>query len=161
MRNRGTCLPSDATFMSRLNAVTPTSMLPPLSILVMRSSSFGSGYGFVRLHLVVVDINYHWAVRNQGVRYVWRFLQDASPYCTSMSCNRVEGAQTCCNDRFVFGYARDNSTYSLFLLHPVRYQGDTFTLISVGAGKLSNWMPHLRFVSSLWSTSMMPFGLLP
>ena len=30
--------PSDATFMSRLHASTPTSMLPPLSILVMRPS---------------------------------------------------------------------------------------------------------------------------
>ena len=123
--------------MSRLEAMNPTSMLPPLSIMVMRPSSSGSGYGFVRLHRVVVDINYHWAARNQGVRYVWKFLQDASSpyYCTPMSCNRVEGAQTYCNDRFVFGYARDNSTYPLFLLHPVRYQGDTFTLISVGSGE--------------------------
>ena len=44
--------PSDATFMSRLHATTPTSMLPPLSILVMRPSPSRSGYEFVRLHLV-------------------------------------------------------------------------------------------------------------
>ena len=147
--SRNLSAPSDATFMSRLNASTPTSMLPPLSILVMRPSSSGSGYGFVRLHLVVVDINYHWAARNQGVRYVWSFLKDASPYCTPMSCNRVEGAQTYCNDRFVFGYARDNSTYPLFLLHPVRYQGDTFTLISVGSGGAFqlNATPEIRILS--------------
>ena len=102
--------PSDATFISRLHASTPTSMLPPLSILVMRPSPSGSGYGFVRLHLVVVDVNYHWAARNHGVRYVWSFLKDASPYCTPMSCGRVEGTQTFCNERFVFGYARDKST---------------------------------------------------
>ena len=51
--------PSDATFMSRLHATTPTSMLPPLSILVMRPSPSRSGYEFVSLHLVVVDVNYH------------------------------------------------------------------------------------------------------
>ena len=35
--------PSYATFISRLEAMTPTSMLPPLSIVVMRPSSSGSG----------------------------------------------------------------------------------------------------------------------
>ena len=104
--------PSDATFMSRLHASTPTSMLPPLSILVMRPQFFWVWIGFVRLHLVVVDVNYHWAARNQDVKYVWSFLKDASPYCTPASCGRVEGTQTYCNDRFVFGYARDNSTLS-------------------------------------------------
>ena len=140
--------PTDATFMSRLHASTPTSMLPPLSILVMRPSSSGSGYGFVRLHLVVVDVNYHWAARNQGVKYVWSFLKDASPYCAPMSCGRVEGTQTYCNERFVFGYARDNSTYPLFLLHPVREHGDTFTLISVGGGEafLLNATPEIRIL---------------
>ena len=86
--------PSDATFMSRLEAITPTSLLPPLSIVAMRPSPSGPGYGFMRLHLVVVDIHHHWAARNQGVRYVWKFLDDASPYCTPMSCNRAAGAQT-------------------------------------------------------------------
>ena len=81
--------PSDATFMSRLHATTPTSMLPPLSILVMRPSPSRSGYEFVRLHLVVVDVNYHWATRNHSVRYIWPFLKDASPYCTPMSCDRT------------------------------------------------------------------------
>ena len=52
--------PSDATFMSRLHATTPTSMLPPLSILAMRPSPSRSGYEFMRLHLVVVDVNYHY-----------------------------------------------------------------------------------------------------
>ena len=28
-----------------------------------------AGYGFVRLHLLVVDVNYHWAARNQGVKW--------------------------------------------------------------------------------------------
>ena len=126
--------PSDATFMSRLHATTPTSMLPPLAILVMRPSPSRSGYEFVRLHLVVVDVNYHWATRNHGVRYIWPFLKYASPYCTPMACDRDSGAQPFCNERFAFGYARDNSTYPLFLLHPVREQGDTFTLISVRGG---------------------------
>ena len=152
--------PFDATFMSRPHASTSTSMLPPLSILVMRPSSSGSGYGFVRLHLVVVDVNYHWAARNQGVKYVWSFLKDASPYCTPMSCGRVEGMQTFCNERFVFGYARDNSTYSLFLLHPVREHGDT--LISVGGGEafLLNATPEIcilpleHFYDAFRATSM-------
>ena len=134
--------------MSRLHASTPTSMLPPLSILVMRSSSSGSGYGFVRLHLVVVDANYHWAACNQGVKYVWSFLKDSSSYCTPMSCGKVEGTQTYCNERFVFGYARDNSTYPLFLLHPVREHEDTFTLISVGGGEAFqlNATPEIRIL---------------
>ena len=102
----------------------------------------------MRLHLVVVDVNYHWATRNHGVRYVWSFLKDASPYCTPMSCGRVEGTQTFCNERFAFGYARDNSTYPLFLLHPVREQGDTFTLISVRGGEafLLNAIPEIRIL---------------
>ena len=103
---------------------------PPLSILVMRPSPSRSGYEFMRLHLVVVDVNYHWATRNHGVRYKWPFLKYASPYCTPMACDRDSGAQPFCNERFAFGYARDNSTCPLFLLHPVREQGDTFTLIS-------------------------------
>ena len=149
--------PSDATFMSRLHATTPTSMLPPLCILVMRPSPSRSGYEFVRLHLVVVDVNYHWATRNHGVRYIWPFLKDASPYCTPMACDRDLGAQPFCNERFAFGYAKDNSTYPLFLLHPVREQGDTFSLISVRGGDafLLNSTPEN--VSSLWNTSLMPF----
>ena len=35
------------------------------------------------------------------------------------------------NDRFLFGYARDNSAFPLFLLRPVRYQQESFTLISM------------------------------
>ena len=141
--------PSDATFMSRLHATTPTSMLPPLSILVMRPSPSRSGYEFVRLHLVVVDVNYHWATRNHGVRYIWPFLKDASPYCTPMACDRDSGAQPFCNERFAFGYAKDNSTYPLFLLHPVREQGDTFSLISVRGGDafLLNSTPEIRILS--------------
>ena len=140
--------PSDATFMSRLHATSPTSMLPPLSILVMRPSPSRSGYEFVRLHLVVVDVNYHWATRNHGVRYTWPFLKDASPYCTPMSCGGDAGAQSFCNERFAFGYARDNSTYPLFLLHPVREQGDTFSLISVRGGDafLLNSTPEIRIL---------------
>ena len=47
--------------------------------------------------------------------------------------------------------------YVLFLLHPVREQGDTFTLISVRGGDafLLNSTPEIRIL--LWSTSMMPF----
>ena len=104
----------------------------------------------VRLHvLVVVDVNYHWATRNHGVRYIWPFLKDASPYCTPMSCDRDSGAQPFCNERFAFGYARDNSTYPLFLLHPVREQGDTFSLISVRGGDafLLNSTPEIRILS--------------
>ena len=140
--------PSDATFMSRLHATMPTSMLPPLSILVVRPSPSRSGYEFVRLHLVVVDVNYHWATRNHGVRYIWSFLKDASPYCTPMSCGRDAGAQAFCNERFAFGYARDNSTFPLFLLHPVREQGDTFSLISVRGGDafLLNSTPEIRIL---------------
>ena len=65
-----------------------------------------------------------------------------------MSCGRDEGAQAFCNERFAFGYARDNSTYPLFLLHPVREQGDTFTLISVRGGDafLLNSTPEIRIL---------------
>ena len=48
----------------------------------------------------------------------------------------------------MFGYARDNSTYPLFLLHPVREHGDTFTLISVRGGEAFrlNATPEIRIL---------------
>ena len=65
-----------------------------------------------------------------------------------MSCGSDAGAQAFCNERFAFGHARDNSTYPLFLLHPVREQGDTFTLISVRGGDafLLNSTPEIRIL---------------
>ena len=65
-----------------------------------------------------------------------------------MSCGRDADGQAFCNERFALGYARDNSTCPLFLLHPVREQGDTFSLISVRSGDafLLNSTPEIRIL---------------
>ncbi len=97
----------------------------------------------------MVDLHRHWAARNKGVEYVWNFLADAAPYCTPMSSCRVASTQNYKNDRFAFGYARDNNAYPPFLLHPVRFQQETFTLISVVSGEAFplDVTPEIRILS--------------
>ena len=123
--------PSDASFMNRLENMTPHSLLPPLSLVVMRPAQNGSDYTFLRLHLVVVDMYRHWSRRHQGLGFVWRQVRHAAPYCTPMACRDSITQEQHCNDRYVFGYARDNSTFPVFLLNPVRQQGDTFSVFAL------------------------------
>ena len=48
-----------------------------------------------------------------------------------MSCRDSITQEQHCNERYVFGYARDNSTFPVFLLNPVRQQDDSFTLVAL------------------------------
>ena len=60
---------------------------------------------------------------------MWRHLAQSSPYCTPMACHESIARANYSNDRYVFGYARDNSIFPLLLLHPVRRQHESFTLV--------------------------------
>ena len=72
--------PSDASFLRQLETMTPHSLLPPVSILVMRPTRDGRDYTFVRLHLVVVDLYRHWSSNRKGLGIVWYQLRNAAPY---------------------------------------------------------------------------------
>ena len=77
--------PSDASFLRQLEVMSPHSLLPPVSLLVMRPSRDGSDYTFVRLHLIVVDLYRHWYSNRKGVGVVWHQMRNAAPYCTPMA----------------------------------------------------------------------------
>ena len=123
--------PSDASFMNRLENMTPHSLLPPLSLVVMRPSRNGPDYTFLRLHLVVVDLYRHWSPRHKGLGFVWQQVGDAVPYCTPMACRDSITQKQHNNDRYVFGYARDNSTFPVLQLNPVRQQHDSFSVVAL------------------------------
>ena len=90
----------------------------------------GSDFTFLRLHLVVVDMHRHWSPRHRGLGLVWQQLEDAAPYCTPIACCNSIAQKPHRNERYVFGYARDNSTFPVFLLSPVRRQQD-FSLVAL------------------------------
>lgn len=43
--------------------------------------------------------------------HVWQHVADAAPYYTPMACRDSITQANYSNDRYVFGYARDNSTF--------------------------------------------------
>ena len=112
--------PSDASFLRQLENMTSHSFLPPVSILVMRLTRDGRNCTFLRLHLVVVDLYRHWSSNRKGLGVVWYQLRNAAPYCTPMASHDSITHGPHCNDRYAFGYARDNSTLPVFLLNPAR-----------------------------------------
>ena len=118
-------------FHDRLEHMSPYSLLPPLSLAVLQPSKDGSEYTFLRLHLVVVDLHRHWSSHHKGLGLVSRSLAHSAPYCTPMASRDTITQAAHNNDRYVFGYARDNSTFPLFLLHPARRQQESFTLVAV------------------------------
>ena len=126
--------PSDASFLRQFENMTPHSLLPPVSIVVMRPTRDGRNYTFLRLHLVVVDLYRHWSSKHKGLGVVWHQLRNAAPYCTPMASHDSITQEPHCNDRYVFGYARDNSTFLVFLLNPARRQRETFTLVTLYTG---------------------------
>ena len=128
--------PSDASFLRQLEVMSPHSLLPPVSLLVMRPSRDGSDYTFVRLHLIVVDLYRHWYSNRKGVGVVWRQMRNAAPYCTPMASHDSITGKPHANDRYAFGYARDNSTFPVFLIHPVRQRSSAFTLVTLYTGAL-------------------------
>ena len=115
--------PSDASFLRQLETTTPHSLLPPVSILVMRPTRDGREYTFFWLHLVVVDLYRHWSSNRKGLGVVWYQLRNAAPYCIPMASHDSITCGPHYNDRYAFGYARDNSTF------PARRQRETFTLV--------------------------------
>ena len=122
--------PSDASFLNRLENMTPYSLLPPLALVVMRPSRYSEDFTFLRLHLVVVDLKRHWSPRRRGLGVVWQQLRYAAPYCTPMSTYDSISQEPYGNNQYVFGYARDNSTFPVFLLNPARWQQEAFTLVA-------------------------------
>ena len=128
--------PSDASFPRQLEAMTPHSLLPPVSILVMRPTRDGRDYTFVSLHLVVVDLYRHWSSNRKGLGIVWCQLRNAAPHCTPMASHDSITRRQHSNDRYAFGYARDNSTFPVFLLNPARQRRDTFTLVTLYTGAI-------------------------
>ena len=128
--------PSDASFLRQLETMTPHSLLPPVSILVMRPARDGRDYTFVRLHLVVVDLYRHWSSNRKGLGIAWYQLRNAAPYCTPMASHDSITRGPHSNDRYAFGYARDNSTFPVFLLNPARQRRDTFTLVTLYTGAI-------------------------
>ena len=81
------------------------------------------------------------------------------------------------NDRYAFGYARDNSTFPVFLLHPARRQRETFTLVTLYTGatlpldatpeicilSLEHFYDSFRAapMTSLRSVVLAKYGLMP
>ena len=128
--------PSDASFLNRLENMTPYSLLPPLALVVMRPSRFTEDFTFIRLHLVVVDLKRHWSPRRKGLGVVWQQLRYAAPYCTPMSTHDSISHNTFDNTQYVFGYARDNSTFPVFLLNPARWQQESFCLVALVSAKI-------------------------
>ena len=109
--------------------MTPFSLFPPVSLVVLRPAQGASHFTPLRLHLVVVDTHRKWTRRHRGVDHVSQFLPHASAHCTPMSDHESTLNVPYHNDRFAFGYARDNSTFPLFLLHPVRRPQEAFVLV--------------------------------
>ena len=123
------CAPSDAAFLNRLERMTPFSLFPPVSLVMMRPARGASHFTLLRLHLVVVDTHRTWTRRHRGVNFVAQFLPHASAHCTPMSAHESILRAPYHNDRFAFGYARDNSTFPMLLLYPVRRPQEAFVLV--------------------------------
>ena len=176
-RRRRLTSPSDASFVRRLENMTPHSLLPPLSIVVMRPTRNGRDYTFLRLHLVVVDLYRHWSSKHKGLGIVWHQSRNAAPYCSRMASHDSLTREPHSNDRYVFGYARDNSTFPVFLLNPARWQQETFTLVALYTGvilpldatpeicilSLEHFYDSFRAapMTSLRSVVLAKYGLMP
>ena len=127
----------------------------------MRPSRDGSDYTFVRLHLIVVDLYRHWYSNRKGVGVVWHQMRNAAPYCTPMASHDSITGKPHANDRYAFGYARDNSTFPVFLIHPVRQRRSTFTLVTLYTGALLplDSTPEISILSlEHFADGVPPFG---